>query len=221
MQKVIKITYFLMSFFCCATVQAQGAPGNPLPGNPSQELPLPTQKATDKVQTAPSQKNVPSSSALPVPSNPAPSSMPTPATPQPIKPDQNMQPSQTANPPADKKAWMENMQKGLPGLLCQEDHYFVQCFEVNYQQCTEFANIFVESCLNNANLILPQMLDDRQRQYWGQMIGRCSYDLYEKFMAPKKKSKPECTAPKADANAPQSSGTTPQLMPQSSGTTPP
>ncbi len=185
MRKVTIITNLLL-FLLSAPLWAQTPTGSVALVAPSAPLP-----------TVP----LPASTGPTAPAAPAASTGPT--TPPPALPIEKGQPVL-----AEKKAWIENMQRGLPGLLCQDDHYFVKCFEVSHQQCVDFTKLLVEGCLNNANLTLPQNLDSQQREYWGQMIGRCSYDLYERFMLPKKRTLPQCTS-KTDSDLPKPVGTPP------------
>lgn len=91
-----------------------------------------------------------------------------------------------------KKSWMSHIENTLPGLLCDPNQYFMQCFNVKATECIEFTQMFVQACLNNVALGLPDELDSKQGKYWGQIIGRCSYDLYEKFMQPKKRDLTSC-----------------------------
>ena len=91
-----------------------------------------------------------------------------------------------------KKDWIAHINNSLPGLLCDHNQYFVQCFQVNAKECTEFTQLLVQACLNNVALALPPELDPQQGEYWGQIVGRCSYDLYEKFMHEKKRDLPNC-----------------------------
>lgn len=102
--------------------------------------------------------------------------------------------------PGSKQDWLIAMQKDLPNVLCQPEHYFVQCFNTTETECLETTKLYVKACLNNVTLALPAQLSKDQGEYWGQMVGRCSYDLYEKFMAAKKKDVSTCqpTAPKND-----------------------
>lgn len=94
--------------------------------------------------------------------------------------------------PGDKQVWLATMQKDLPAVLCKDDHYFVKCFDTTPQECMEVSSLYVKACLNNITIALPQELNDEKGEYWGQMVGRCTYDLYEKFMSAKKRDLPEC-----------------------------
>ncbi|MBS0290217.1 MAG: hypothetical protein JSS07_09320 [Proteobacteria bacterium] len=92
----------------------------------------------------------------------------------------------------NKKEWMVNIEQTLPGLLCDSKHYFVTCFKITQQECVDFTQLLVHGCLSNVAVGLPAHLDKAQGEYWGQMIGKCSYDLYEKFMKSKKLNKENC-----------------------------
>lgn len=94
---------------------------------------------------------------------------------------------------SNKKAWAENVEQKLPELLCDKNQYFVQCFDVTEPECLEFTKLLVHACLSNVTLALPQQIDPQQGEYWGQMIGRCSYDLYNKYMETKKHHTKVCT----------------------------
>ncbi len=92
----------------------------------------------------------------------------------------------------DRKEWLENVEKVLPQMLCTPKEYFVECFNVGEQECKEFTHLLVRACLNNVQLALPPQIDKQQGEYWGKIVGKCSYDLYEKFMQNKKIPKPGC-----------------------------
>lgn len=99
-----------------------------------------------------------------------------------------------------RKVWMEKMQNNLPQMLCKEGQYFMTCFSVTPQECLDFNKLFVQACLNNAAVGLPAELNAQEREHWGAIIGRCSLDLYEKFMNSKKLGKPECNEAKNEDN---------------------
>lgn len=119
-------------------------------------------------------------------------------------------PDAKQNPPAPitlKKAWIDHVQKELPILLCNKDHYFVQCYEISPQECEAFTQVLVRACLNSVSIALPPELSVEQGQHWGQMVGRCTYDLYEKFLEKKKKDLPACKSltPETEKATPPSS----------------
>lgn len=91
-----------------------------------------------------------------------------------------------------KQDWMDNVHKTLPPLLCEENKYFMQCFANTKQECLETTQLFVKACLNNIALGLPENLSQMQGEHWGQMVGRCAYDLNEKFNVSKKRSLANC-----------------------------
>ncbi len=93
---------------------------------------------------------------------------------------------------SNKKIWMQNIEQTLPGLLCDSKKYFVTCFEVTQEECTDFTKLSVHACLKNVEIALPQVIDKNKGEYWGQIVGKCSYDLYEKVMKPKKRNHATC-----------------------------
>lgn len=94
-----------------------------------------------------------------------------------------------------KKAWIDNIQSELPKLLCKKEHYFIQCYDITPKECDDFTEVLVRACLNSVSIALPDELTVEQGQHWGQMVSRCTYDLYEKFMQKKKKDLPACQIP--------------------------
>lgn len=104
----------------------------------------------------------------------------------------------TAQAPAkhvSKKNWMENLQNTLPGMLCQDNQHFMTCFSTTKKECLDYNKLFVQACLNNVALALPAELNAEEASHWGAVIGKCTFDLYEKFMQTKKSKKPECNLP--------------------------
>lgn len=95
----------------------------------------------------------------------------------------------------EKAVWIENMQKKLPLLLCQKEDYFVHCFNTTSQECEAFMHILVKACTNSVADKLPSKLTPEQGKHWGEIVGGCSYDLYEKVMQIKKKDLPDCRLP--------------------------
>lgn len=92
----------------------------------------------------------------------------------------------------DRQAWLAHMRSELPGVLCQPDQYFMKCFNNTQTECLEASQSYVNACVDNSIVGLPPQLDEAQGKFWGQMVGRCAFDLYEKFMQSKKLQKPEC-----------------------------
>ncbi len=94
----------------------------------------------------------------------------------------------------DKYVWMARMKKTLPDSLCDKNHYFLKCFNTNEAECQKLTSIFLGACLDKAISNLPSYLTSEQQAEWGQIMGRCTYDLYNTFMADLKKNDPACTA---------------------------
>ncbi len=94
-----------------------------------------------------------------------------------------------------KKSWMDNLQKTLPTILCQDNQHFMTCFSTTKKECIAYNQLFVQACLNNVALALPAELNAEEAAHWGAVMGKCTFDLYEKFMQAKKSKKPECNLP--------------------------
>lgn len=97
-----------------------------------------------------------------------------------------------------KKAWVQHIEQTLPQLLCKQDQYFQTCFSVSPKECVAFTTVLVKACTKNIVVALPEEIDQATGEHWGQMIGRCSYDLYEKYMQEKKLANKHCLDPAAD-----------------------
>lgn len=95
----------------------------------------------------------------------------------------------------DKAKWEQQILSTLPQTLCKSDQYFIRCFETNEKDCAEFTTILVQACLKNISIALPSSLTKEQGEHWGGLVGRCTYDLYVKFMHPKVKGNIECQTP--------------------------
>lgn len=95
--------------------------------------------------------------------------------------------------PIDKYVWLSRMKELLPAQLCGSDEYFLKCFDIDQAGCKQFSEIYLTACLDQIAPKLPTKLSTIDGQKWGQMMGRCTHDLFNKFMADKKKTLPECT----------------------------
>ncbi|MCS5709597.1 hypothetical protein CC99x_011890 [Candidatus Berkiella cookevillensis] len=95
--------------------------------------------------------------------------------------------------PIDKYVWLSRMKELLPAQLCGADEYFLKCFDIEQASCKQFSEIYLTACLDQIAPKLPAKLSTTDGQKWGQMMGRCTHDLFNKFMADKKKALPECT----------------------------
>ncbi|MGE4350317.1 MAG: hypothetical protein AB7D28_11220 [Candidatus Berkiella sp.] len=120
-----------------------------------------------------------------------------------VIPHTNTQPTETkpSNTPAlqhdepkpiDKYVWLSRMKELLPTQLCGTDEYFLKCFDIDQAGCKQFSEIYLTACLDQIAPKLPTKLSTADGQKWGQMMGRCTHDLFNKFMADKKKTLPEC-----------------------------
>jgi hypothetical protein len=103
-------------------------------------------------------------------------------------------------PPAIKttnsQLWLLTLSDILPNTLCKENTYYRKCYSVSESECKQFTKAFVSSCSNNLQLSLPKEIKDPQRLLASRMIGKCTFDLYEKFLADKYLDSKECQAAK-------------------------
>lgn len=92
----------------------------------------------------------------------------------------------------DKYVWLGRMKKLLPMQLCSTNEYFLRCFEIDEATCKQFTEIYLTACLDQISPKLPAEMATEDGQKWGQMMGHCTHDLFNKFMADKRKTLPEC-----------------------------
>ena len=106
--------------------------------------------------------------------------------------------SPTENQTLEKYVWLTKIKKELSQKSCEEDQYFMHCFDVDHATCLQFTEIYLTACMDNLAPQIPAMLTPKEAQKWGPMLVFCSHDLYTRFMADKKKSLPECESPKPE-----------------------
>lgn len=93
----------------------------------------------------------------------------------------------------DSQIWMAGMVETLPDFFCQDDQYFMQCFEVRQAECREVTRRLTEGCLEEVTDRIPALLDmpDDGRQ-WGTEVGRCAGIGYDAELAERKRTTPAC-----------------------------
>ncbi len=110
----------------------------------------------------------------------------------------------------DKYIWMARMKKELPASLCEKNQYFVNCFDTDKKQCEKLTSVYLGACLDKSSSNLPDRLSPDQQTYWGYTMGRCTYDLYNTFMADLKKETPLCTQSETDTSESQRKASPPK-----------
>lgn len=94
------------------------------------------------------------------------------------------------------EAWTVGMMETLPDFFCQDDQYFMQCFEVTQSECQTVARQEAQRCLAEFADQLPARLtmpnDGRE---WGTEVGRCAGIGYDLQLAKRKLAAPRCNAP--------------------------
>ncbi len=86
----------------------------------------------------------------------------------------------TAQEQVSRDLWTEHMKSAVADLLCQDDSYFVQCFELNLEQCHTSLSQLTTQCLERFADDLPDpiRLPD-QGVILGQMVGSCAGSQFE------------------------------------------
>jgi len=94
------------------------------------------------------------------------------------------------------EAWTAGMIETLPDFFCQTDQYFMQCFEINQEECRSVTKQQAERCLDEMGSQIPARLnmpDDGRK--WGTDVGRCAGIGYDLALADRKSDAPRCNAP--------------------------
>lgn len=118
-----------------------------------------------------------------------------------VQPNSSVKRPTSSEKSRDKYSWMARMKHKLPPLLCDKNQYFLTCFNTDQQECEKLTTVYLSACLDKSIADLPSRLTSEQQVHWGEVMGRCTYDLYNTFMADLKKDTPACT--KAAAEQPE------------------
>ena len=92
-----------------------------------------------------------------------------------------------------KSDWITYVQKALPGVICQSDQYFRQCFNVSDNNCLQVARKASLDCLSNEAPNIPKILDFIVGEQWGNIIETCVGGEYEERFSDKKSKAPQCS----------------------------
>jgi len=91
------------------------------------------------------------------------------------------------------EAWLDTMLNELPGFFCQDDEYFMQCFDVDQAECRTISKEQAQRCIDEMAGQLPALLnmpDDGRK--WGSDLGRCAGIGYDLALAERKSASPRC-----------------------------
>jgi hypothetical protein len=94
-----------------------------------------------------------------------------------------------------KSDWIKYMQNALPGIFCQQDQYFRQCFNTTGSDCLQIMREASIECLNKEQKNLPATLTSQTGEQWGNIIGTCVGAKYEQKLQNKKSKAPNCYNP--------------------------
>ena len=96
-----------------------------------------------------------------------------------------------------KDFWIDSMTTALPTAFCNSSQYFRQCFQVSIQECEETAASATRVCLNKFKEKIPNILiQPKDGQHWGKIIGSCAGEAYEITFMEKRISSKKCNDPK-------------------------
>ncbi len=95
-----------------------------------------------------------------------------------------------------KDIWIDRMSAALPTAFCQRDQYFRQCFDVSQTDCEETAISATRVCLQKYKDTIPNVLiQPKDGNYWGRIIGSCAGEAYEMTLVKKRISNKRCNDP--------------------------
>ena len=95
-----------------------------------------------------------------------------------------------------KEAWIDSMSSALPTAFCQSGQYFRQCFDVSQTECEETAASAARVCLQKYKDNIPgTLIQPKDGNYWGTVIGRCAGEAYAITLQKKRISNQKCNDP--------------------------
>lgn len=104
--------------------------------------------------------------------------------------------SQALAQQVDSKTWMANMTEVMPGLFCNANNYFRQCFEVSEAECLQVATEMTRHCLDQMAGQIPAMLKlPEEGRQWGSQVGSCAGVAYERQLMANRINSARCNDP--------------------------
>ena len=98
-----------------------------------------------------------------------------------------------------KGRWTDYMSDAMPQTFCQDGSYYRSCFSIDEQHCTSVAQQVVRQCLSSLASEIPDQLSMPQDgKKWGEEVGECAGNAYERELAEGyKKDSVKCNDPSA------------------------
>lgn len=96
-----------------------------------------------------------------------------------------------------KDQWSDKMVDKLPAELCKEGSYFVSCFEVTVDECSDNLRRLTRECLDEYRSQLPDRFDSAKGSEWGRIIGMCAGGRYDVTLAARMRRTAKCQDPSA------------------------
>jgi len=93
-----------------------------------------------------------------------------------------------------KEMWRSELVNVMPPTLCQPIQYFMNCFNVDANQCSETVRTVSQDCFTNIDKDVPEMLSETEKLAWGNVLGQCIGTAYvtQLIRDGKKKTGPGC-----------------------------
>lgn len=94
-----------------------------------------------------------------------------------------------------KSDWLKYMTSAVPSAFCQEEQYFRQCFDIPGSTCIDTTRMAMKTCINLEKKNLPSSLDKVTGEQWGNIIGTCAGNEFEKIQINNKLKNQKCYNP--------------------------
>jgi len=101
-----------------------------------------------------------------------------------------------------KEALLEAMESSLPAAFCREGFYFLSCFQMSAEACTNTATSTVRACIETLADKVPADVDRSAAGAWGERIGSCAGHGFELAEIQSKVNSPKCEDPSAWVQTP-------------------
>jgi len=94
-----------------------------------------------------------------------------------------------------KSDWLKYMNVAVPSAFCQEGQYFRQCFDIPGNICLSTARSAMKTCINIEEQNVPKSLNQVSGEQWGNIIGTCAGNEFEKIQINNKLKNQKCYNP--------------------------
>lgn len=101
-----------------------------------------------------------------------------------------------------REDWTKAMAAMLPGLLCKEGTFFMECFSITKEECVKVSTEKFNQCAEKNAAKMPAVLKlPEDGKTWGGSIGYCTgVDFTSSLSSKLKTDNPKCLDSKAWSN---------------------